>query len=187
MQAERVLGAEDMLKQRTQTHCRFRIISAGFFEGFVMNIVPCILIGLLAALVTPAAAQPVTLDKEIRAVLTQWRDDFNAGRADKVCDIFAPTLRADVDGFPNERGYEEQCKLLKAALADPEHTHSYTLDLKEVLADGDMAAVRLVWTLTSKKKATGETKVEEEQGLDIFGRSSDGQWKIIRFMSYERN
>jgi hypothetical protein len=27
-------------------------------------------------------------------------EDFNAKRVDKVCDIFAPTLRADVDGFP---------------------------------------------------------------------------------------
>ena len=147
----------------------------------------CIVVGSLAALATPAAAQPVTLDKEIRTALTQWMTDFNAGRTDKVCDIFAPTLRADVDGFGAERGFDEQCKLLKAALADPEHTFSYALDLKEILADGDMAAVRLVWTLTSKTKATGETKVAEEQGLDIFGRSSDGQWKIIRFMSYERN
>jgi len=58
--------------------------------------------------------------------------------------------------------------------------------LVEILADGDMAAVRLVWTLTSKKKSTGETKVTEEQGLDIFGRSSEGRWQIIRFMSFER-
>ena len=152
-----------------------------------MNIVRCIFACLFAALVTPVAAQPVTLDKEIRAALTQWMNDFNAGRADKVCDIFAPTLRADIDGFPDERGFDEQCKLLKAALADPEQTLSYALEIKEILANGDMAAVRLVWTLTSKKKASGETKVEEEQGLDIFGRSSDGQWKIIRFMSYERN
>jgi len=49
-----------------------------------------------------------------------------------------------------------------------------------------MAAVRLVWTLTTKTKSSGETKTTEEQGLDIFGRSSDGRWQIIRFMSFER-
>ena len=49
-----------------------------------------------------------------------------------------------------------------------------------------LAAVRLVWTLTSKAKSTGETRVTEEQGLDIFGRSSDGRWQIIRFLSFER-
>ena len=75
---------------------------------------------------------------------------------------------------------------LKQVLADPDHALSYALDIKEILADGDMAAVRLVWTLTSKKKSSGESKVTEEQGLDIFGRSSDGRWQIIRFMSFEK-
>ena len=94
-------------------------------------------------------------------------------------------MRADVDGFP-ERTFEAQCKVLKEVLADPDHTLSYALDIKEILADGDMAAVRLSWTLTAKTKSSGETKVTEEQGLDIFGRSSDGRWQIIRFMSFER-
>jgi hypothetical protein len=30
-------------------------------------------------------------------------------------------------------------------------------------------------------------QVTEEQGLDIFGRSSDGRWQIIRFMSFEKD
>ena len=139
----------------------------------------------LIAFAAPAAAQPQSGDAEVRAALKQWMADFNAGRADKICDIFAPSLRADVDGFP-ERTFEVQCKVLHTVLADPEHSLSYALDIKEILADGDMAAVRLVWTLTSKKKSSGETKVTEEQGLDIFGRSSEGRWQIIRFMSFER-
>jgi ketosteroid isomerase-like protein len=140
---------------------------------------------LLIAFAAPAFAQAPSGDVEVRAALKQWMADFNAGHADKVCDIYAPTLRADVDGFP-ERTFDVQCKVLKTVLADPEHSLSYALDIKEILADGDMAAVRLVWTQTSKKKSGGETKVTEEQGLDIFGRSSDGRWQIIRFMSFER-
>lgn len=150
-----------------------------------MRAVYSIAIALLTAFATPAFAQPASGEAEVRAALKQWMTDFNAGRADKVCDIFAPTLRADVDGFP-ERTFDVQCKVLRAVLADPGHSLSYALDVKEILADGDMAAVRLVWTLTSKNKGSGETKVTEEQGLDIFGRSSDGRWQIIRFMSYER-
>ncbi|MBI5323211.1 nuclear transport factor 2 family protein [Bradyrhizobium sp.] len=150
-----------------------------------MRAVYLIAIVLLTAFATPVPAQPVSGEAEVRAALKQWMTDFNAGRADKVCDIFAPTLRADVDGFP-ERTFDIQCKVLQTVLADPDHSLSYALDIKEILADGDMAAVRLLWTLTSKNKSSGETKVTEEQGLDIFGRSSDGRWQIIRFMSYER-
>src|SRR5436190_1812449 len=150
-----------------------------------MHAIGFIVACFMAVLATPAAAQHASGASEVRAALTQWMADFNAGRADKVCDIFAQTLRADVDDFP-ERGFETQCKLLQAVLADPEHSLSYALEIKEILADGDMAAVRLLWTLTSKTRSTGATKVTEEQGLDIFGRSSDGRWQIIRFMSFER-
>jgi ketosteroid isomerase-like protein len=142
--------------------------------------------GLLAALVIPAAtAQPASPEAEIRTVLTQWTADFNAGRADKVCDIFAPSLRADNRGV-SERDFDAQCQLLRSVLGDPERSFSYALELKEVLTEGDMAAVRLLWTLTTRIKATGQLSTTQEQGLDVFGRGSDGRWRIIRFMSYER-
>ena len=151
-----------------------------------MRAICFIVLALLMSFSATAVAQTQSGEAEVRTALKQWMEDFNAKRVDKVCDIFAPTLRADVDGFP-ERTFDLQCKVLQTILTDPEHSLSYALDIKEILADGDMAAVRLVWTLTSKKKATGEVKVDEEQGLDIFGRGSDGKWKIVRFMSYERN
>ena len=150
-----------------------------------MRAIHFITCALLTACAAPAFSQTVSGEAEVRIALNQWMKDFNDGRPEKVCDIFAPTLRADVDGFP-ERGFETQCNVLRTVLADPEYFRTYALEIKEVLADGDMAAVRLVWTLTSKKKSSGETKVTEEQGLDIFGRSSDGRWQIIRFMSFER-
>ena len=141
---------------------------------------------LLANLISPAPfASAASPEIEIRAVLVQWMQDFNAGRADKVCDIFAPTLRADNRTAP-ERDFEAQCKLLQKVLGDPERSYSYALDLKEIVAEGDMAVARLVWTLTTRVKATGQVSTVEEQGLDVFGRGSDGSWRIIRFMTYER-
>jgi ketosteroid isomerase-like protein len=146
----------------------------------------CFLGFLLAGFLIPASpAQPASPEAEIRTALTQWMDDFNAGRADKVCDIFAPSLRADSRGA-GERDFDAQCELLHTVLGDPERSFSYALDLREVLAEGDMAAVRLLWTLTTTEKATGHVTSTVEQGLDVFGRGSDGRWRIIRFMTYER-
>jgi ketosteroid isomerase-like protein len=139
---------------------------------------------LLASLVIPPVAAQ-SADADIRAALVQWMNDFNAGRLEKVCDIFAPSLRADNRGV-GERDFDAQCKLLHTVLGDPERSFSYALDLKEIIAEGDMAAVRLVWTLTTRVKATGKVSTTEEQGLDVFGRGSDGRWRIIRFMTYER-
>jgi steroid delta-isomerase len=139
---------------------------------------------LLAVLIIPpvAAQSP---EAEIRAALTQWTSDFNAGHADKICDLFAPSLRADVRGAA-ERDFDTQCRLLRKALADPEQTDSEAFELKEILTERDMAVVRLTWTTTTRVKATGQVSTSVYQGLDVFGRSSDGRWSIIRYMAYER-
>jgi ketosteroid isomerase-like protein len=141
---------------------------------------------VLASLATtPAAAQSASAESEIRAALTQWRDDFNAGRTDRVCDIFAPGLRADNRGV-SERDFDAQCKLLHTVLGDGERSFSYALDLNEIIVGADLAAVRLLWTLTTRVKATGQASTTQEQGLDVFGKGDDGRWRIIRFMTYER-
>jgi ketosteroid isomerase-like protein len=137
------------------------------------------------AMLPCAIAQTASDEADIRATLKQWMADFNAGRADKVCDIFAPVLRADVRGA-GERDFDAQCKLLRDALADPARSLSYALDIRDIFTAGDMAAVRLKWTLTTRVKATGAVTTAEQQGLDVFGRDSDGHWRIIRFTSYER-
>ena len=138
-----------------------------------------------AATLPCAVAQPVSDEAAIRATLGRWMADFNAGRTEKVCDIFAPVLLADVRGA-GERDFDAQCKTLRDALADPARSLSYALDIKDIFTAGDMAAVRLVWTLTTRVKATAAVTTAEEQGLDVFGRDSDGHWRIIRFISYER-
>jgi ketosteroid isomerase-like protein len=142
-------------------------------------------VALTSLATPPATAQPASAEAEIRGALMQWRDDFNAGRADRICDIFAPGLRADNRGV-SERDFDAQCKLLRAVLGDGERSFSYALDLNEIIVGGDLAAVRLLWTLTARVKATGQVSTTQEQGLDVFAKGDDGRWRIIRFMTYER-
>ena len=117
---------------------------------------------MVAAIASPAAAQGDTADQAaIRRALTQWMEDFNAGRADKVCALFAPDLIAQYRGQP-ERGYEQLCDLLKRSLADRGKSYRYALAIKEIVVEGDLAAVRLTWTLTVRGKGTpSETTTEE--------------------------
>ena len=76
------------------------------------------------ALAAPAAAQGDSpAQAAIRAALTQWMADFNAGRADKVCALFAPDLIAVYRGQP-DRGYDALCDLLKRSLNDRSKTYS---------------------------------------------------------------
>jgi steroid delta-isomerase len=134
----------------------------------------------LAARADDAAARA-----EITAALTQWQDDFNAGRADRVCDLFARELRADFRGI-GQRGYEAQCDLLRRSLADPARRFSYALAISDIQVWGDTATVLLTWTLTVRQNDTGREIVSVEPGLDVFRRERDGRWRIVRYMAYEQ-
>lgn len=146
-------------------------------------------IALVTALLLAGAAPPAVASgsarAQIKAALVQWKDDFNAGRADKVCDLFARDLRADFRGQP-ERGYDALCSLLRRSLADRTRAYSYALAIKEILVWGDTAVVRLTWTLTERPRAGGRATTSVEPGLDVFRRQRDGHWRIVRYMAYAK-
>ena len=119
----------------------------------------------------------------IENTLTRWMADFNAGKTERVCDLFATDVRADFRGHPT-RDHKAVCDLLTKSLSDTTRAYSYALDIKEILVFGDVAVVRLVWTLTIKEKDGGDIK-SVEPGMDIFQRQADGTWKIVRYMAYE--
>jgi steroid delta-isomerase len=55
-------------------------------------------------------------------------------------------------------------------------------DIQEIIVSGDIAVVRLIWTLTVRKG--NEQDVNTEAGIDIFQRQPDGRWSIARFASF---
>jgi ketosteroid isomerase-like protein len=140
---------------------------------------------LILAFVSPLAAEPAdTVDQAaVRTRLVKWTNDFNAGKVEESCDLFASELRYDYRGLP-ERNYQEMCAGLRRALTDPNKHYSYGLAIKDIFVFGDMAAVRLVWTLTLAS-AGAPPKVSHEHGIDIFRRQPDGAWRIIRFVAYD--
>lgn len=144
---------------------------------------------LLAALLLAApAASPATAqgaaEADIRKAFAQWTEDFNAGRADKVCDLFAKDLIAQYRGAP-ERGHERQCQLLTSALTDPARRYHNELAIREILVLGDIAIARVVWTQTVRENASGKETKTVEPGLDVFRREPDGRWRIIRYLAYD--
>ena len=133
-----------------------------------------------------AAAQVPVGDAEtaIRGALAKWTADFNARDAARICDLFAPDLVYDYRGFP-ERTYADLCGLLLRSLADRTKQFTYALDIKEIIVSGDMAVVRLVWTLKVTLPGATVPVESKEPGLDVFRRQPDGSWKIARYIAYE--
>jgi ketosteroid isomerase-like protein len=94
---------------------------------------------------------------EIEKTLTGWMADFNAGKTERICDLFAADVRADFRGHPT-RDHKAVCDLLTKSLSDETRDYRYVLDIKEILVFGDAAVVRLVWTLTIKEKDGSDIK-----------------------------
>jgi len=142
--------------------------------------------GFLAILMVAShawAQDSAAVQNEIRAELEKWTTDFNAGNSPAVCSLFAPDLISDFRGQPEDT-YNSLCANLQMALSDPAKSYHYQLEIKEILVSGDLAAVRLVWTLSVSPK-NGPAESTREPGLDIFRRQPDGTWKISRYMAYE--
>ena len=151
---------------------------------FRRGLLACMVFASLMRAVLLAHADDAASRAEIEAALTQWTADFNAGDADKVCDLFSRELRVDFRGVP-ERGYDAQCDLLKRALTDGARTFSNAFAIKEILVWGDTAVVRLTWTSTIQPK-DGRAITAIEPGLDVFRKEKDGRWRIVRYMAYEQ-
>jgi uncharacterized protein (TIGR02246 family) len=140
---------------------------------------------LLIAAATAVSAQPAgEAETAIRNALSKWTSDFNARDAAHICDLFAKDLLYDYRGFP-ERDYEALCSLLRRSLADQTKKFAYSLDIKEIMVAGDLAAVRLVWTLKVMVAGAAKAVETKEPGLDVFRRQPDGSWKIVRYVAYE--
>ncbi|MBI1777507.1 MAG: nuclear transport factor 2 family protein [Proteobacteria bacterium] len=145
------------------------------------------LAALMSLLGFPARAESsVESEAAIRFALETWTTAFNTGDTAKVCDLFARDLVASYQGQP-ERGHEAICALLMKSLTDTSRAYRYSLDLKEIIVSGDLAAVRLTWTLEIDPKNGGPKLVNVEPGLDIFRRQADGSWRIQRYLAYPAN
>ena len=140
---------------------------------------------LVASHASAADDDSAAVQNQIRVELEKWKLDFNAGDASQVCALFAPDLISNFRGQPEDT-YNSLCANLQAALTDPAKTYHYDLEIKEILVSGDLAVVRLVWTLKVRPKDAAASEVTtREPGMDIFRRQPDGSWKISRYMAYE--
>jgi uncharacterized protein (TIGR02246 family) len=114
--------------------------------------------------------------------LHRWTAAFNAKDLDAVCGLFAPDLSYTVDDILNG-SRDRLCANIRGALAGPDLKLRYDEPtIHEILVSGDVAVVRLTWTLTAEKNGARETTTE--QGMDVFRRAPDGVWSIARYIAF---
>jgi ketosteroid isomerase-like protein len=91
----------------------------------------------------------------------------------------------DYRGVP-EHDYTAICNILQRTLRDKTKRYHYSSDIKEIIVSGNLAVVRVVWTLTATPtKMSGKAKVSKEFSLDVLKKQADKSWRMIRFVAYE--
>jgi uncharacterized protein (TIGR02246 family) len=146
------------------------------------RLAPLVAIALTAAAVQTAAADSDADKAAIVQRLQRWTAAFNAQDAAGVCDLFAPDLLYSIPEVV--RGTREtMCSNLAALQGRSDiKLHYDNPAVHEIVVAGDVAVVRLTWTLTTEVNGAQDTTTEE--GMDIFRRQPDGRWSIARFIAF---
>ena len=150
-----------------------------------------LLAGATAALALfGAAAEAVGADNSAAAKaaitdrLHRWTAAFNAQDLATVCGLFAPDLSYTVGDILNG-SRDGLCASIRTALARRDLKLRYDEPtIYEILVSGDLAVVRLTWTLTAEKN--GVRDATREEGMDVFRRAPDGLWSIARYIAFSR-
>jgi uncharacterized protein (TIGR02246 family) len=136
---------------------------------------------VVAAALLVAGCGPSTTPDDtdaIKTALRQWPKAFNEERIDDVCALFADDVVLVYPDSP-DRGHREFCDQMRKLFDDPSKRFSYAEpDIREVNVDGDLATVRLIWTLTVSDAAGRPLETVREDGVDVFKRQDDGSWRI---------
>jgi len=139
----------------------------------------------LAGVVTAGGARAADTAADEQAIterLQRWTAAFNARDVAGACDLFAPELVYSLPGLV-DASYERMCGNFRVVFAKPGLRLTYAEPaIHEIIVDGDLAVVRLTWTLTAA--SGGETDTTSDEGLDVFRRQPDGRWSIIRFIAF---
>ena len=75
-----------------------------------MTVFPVLAV-LLLSLLGSGPSQAGSAATEIESTLDRWMADFNAGKTEQICDLFAADVRADYRGYPT-RDHQAVCDLL---------------------------------------------------------------------------
>ena len=132
---------------------------------------------VLAGLVGACATPPGDADA-VRAALTAFSRDFNGRDLTATCALFADDTVVSFPGRPPQ-GHTEVCEGFRAVFANAAKSFHYDEPaIREILVDGDLATVAVIWTLTVRDSSGRVLETTREDGVDVLRRQADGHWRI---------
>ena len=101
----------------------------------------------------------------------------NMGDVDKIMSFYADNAVRIPPNEPALIGKEAIQRLSRQAADEFDLQEVY--EVKNVKISGDMAVAHIAWSSTVTIKASGETVNPKGNGMRVYERQSDGDWKCI--------
>jgi ketosteroid isomerase-like protein len=115
-------------------------------------------------------------------IFTDWTLAFNQKKLAPTCALFSKELTANFQGAPL-KSYNSICEGFKRVFKQKDKSYRYSFKLNQIYRSGNLAAVRITWYFHEYEQGKLISKTQDE-GLDVFLKDSNNQWKIVNYIAY---
>ncbi len=153
----------------------------------ITNFNKLLLLAATFVIIAPASvfaeSKTVTDDaKKFDKLYADWTSAFNKKDMAGTMSLFAPSCVASLPDA-NHKTYEQIRDGFKKLFADKDHDYKYSYDVLNIYHDGNLAAVRITWHLTTTSPGK-PTEKNDEHGLDVLQKDAKGAWTIVNWVAF---
>jgi ketosteroid isomerase-like protein len=124
-------------------------------------------------------ADAAAIEKQIRAIETQWNADYNTHNVDALAAHYADDAALANPGVALATDAAARRAGLTQFIADPSLKVQFASDRVLVAKSGDLVTSRGHYTSQTTDPATKQTKSESGTYLTVYRKQADGSWKAI--------
>lgn len=124
-------------------------------------------------------ADTAAIEKQIRAVETQWQADYAAHNADALAGHYADDAALINPGAAPATDAAARRAALGQIVADPNLKLEFASDRVLVARSGELATSRGHYTMQMTDPATKKAKTENGTYVTVYRKQDDGSWKAV--------
>ncbi len=136
-------------------------------------------IALLAAACNQSASTHDAEIQTIKAIETQWNQDYVSKDADKIAAHYGADAVLMVPGMPPTSGRDAIHSALEQMVSDPAMTLKFQASKVEVSKAGDLAYTQGSYTLTVTDPQTKKIINDHGSYVTVYRKMASGLWKAV--------
>ena len=119
------------------------------------------------------------VEKNLRAIETQWNADYNSRNVDAIMGHYAEDAAIANPGAPLVAASDSRRAAITQFVSDPNLKISFASDRVQIAKSGDLAYTRGHFTLQGTDPATKQPRTDTGNYLTVWKKQSDGSWKAV--------